>query len=138
MKTTIPILLAALVLCGCASTTKNPLMTGNPKDWRGHPTADLIAACGQPAHIFNQSDGEIWQYVNERDAIVPKGSHMAFNMRGFSDGYGSANGAAGGFESHDQYTAHFKRTDNFEIKDGIIKRWYGEIDQNGQIIWKGH
>ena len=47
-------------------------------------------------------------------------------------------GAGGGFESHDQYTAHLVRTDNFAVKDGIIKRWYGETDENGQMVWHGH
>lgn len=137
MKTTIPILIGTLILCGCA-TEKNPLMTGNPKDWRGHPTADLVAVCGQPTRILHQSDGEVWQYVEESDAVVPKGSHMSFNMRGFSSGGNSAAGAGGGFESHDQYAAHFVRTDNFEVKKGIIKKWYGQTQENGQVVWKGH
>lgn len=137
MKTTIPILLAALILCGCA-TEKNPLLTGNPKDWRGHPTSDLVAAHGQPTRVLHQSDGDIWQYVQERDAVVPKGSHAAFNMLGFSGSGSSAMGGGGGFENHEQYTAHLVRTDNFAVKDGIIKRWYGETDENGQMVWHGH
>jgi len=80
MKTTIPILLSVLILCGCASE-KNPLMTGNPKDWRRHPTSDLVTACGQPTRILQQSDGEVWQYIGEWEAEVPKGSHMLFDMR---------------------------------------------------------
>lgn len=137
MKTTIPILLSVLILCGCASE-KNPLMTGNPKDWRRHPTSDLVTACGQPTRILQQSDGEVWQYIGEWEAEVPKGSHMLFDMRGFSTANSSVSGAGGGFESHDQYKAHYKRIDNFAVKKGIIMKWYGEIDENGQAIRQWH
>jgi hypothetical protein len=136
MKTAILIPLVALALCGCASN--NPLMTGNPKDWRGHPTTDLVTAHGQPTHILQQSDGEVWQYVQEWDAVVPKGSHASFSMGGFGNSGGSALAGGGGIESHEQYNAHYIRTDNFQIKDGIIKKWYGEIDQNGSVVWKRH
>jgi hypothetical protein len=137
MKTTIPILIGTLILCGCASE-RNPLLTGNPKDWRGHPTSDLVTVGGQPTRIIKQSDGEIWQYVKEWDAVVPKGSHASFNMRGFGDNGSSAVGGGGGFSSHEQYNAHFVRTDNFAVRNGIIRKWYGEIDENGQVVLQRH
>lgn len=113
-------------------------MTGNPKDWRGHPTSDLVTVGGQPTRIIKQSDGEIWQYVKEWDAVVPKGSRALFNMGGFSSGGNSAASGGGGFESHEQYSAHFKRTDNFEVKKGIIEKWYGQMEENGQVVWQRH
>jgi len=137
MKTTFPIFLVALILCGCASE-KNPLMTGNPKDWRGHPTSDLVTASGQPTRVLQQSDGEVWQYIKQWDAEVPKGSHMSFNMQGFSTANSSVSGAGGGFESHEQYKAHYVRIDSFAVKKGIITKWYGEIDENDQAIRKWH
>ena len=137
MKTTILILVSTIILCGCA-TVKNPLMTGNPKDWRGHPTADLVTAWGQPTHTLNQSDGEIWQYVKEWDAVVPKGSHASFSMGGFGNNSSSAFGGGGGSSSHEQYNAHYVRTDNFAVRNGIIRNWYGEMDENGQVVLKQH
>jgi len=137
MKKQILIVLGGLFLCGCASE-KSPLLTGNAKDWRDHPTADLVAVCGKPARILNQSNSEIWQYVKEWDAVVPKGSRASFQMQGFSGNSSSAIGGGGGFESHDQYAAHYVRTDNFAVKGGIIKEWYGEIDENDRVVWKGH
>lgn len=144
MKTTILILIGTLILCGCATeTTKkntlnSPLLTGNTKDWRGHPTADLIMIWGQPTRILNQSDGEIWQYVKEWDAVIPKGSHGSFNMQEMGDSSGSIAGGGGGFSSHEQYNAHFVRIDNFAVVNGIIGKWYGELDENDAVIFKRH
>lgn len=113
-------------------------MTGNPKDWCGHQTSDLVAARGQPTRIIHQTDGEIWEYVNEGDFIVPKGSHMVFNMGGF--GNSSAFAGGGGFvsEKNDQHKSHYVVINRFEVKNGIIKKWYGERDVDGRMIWHGH
>ena len=137
MKMTIPILIGTLILCGCASE-KNPLLTGNPKDWRDHPTTDLVTVWGQPTRIINQSDGEIWQYIQESDAVIPKGSHASFNMGGFSGSGSSALGGGGGFSSHEQYNAHIVKINNFAVRNGIIKKWYGEIRENDQVVLKEH
>ena len=59
-------------------------------------------------------------------------------MGGFGNGSTSALSGGGGSESHEQYNAHYIRTDNFAVKDGIIKKWYEQLEENGQVVHKWH
>ena len=117
------------LLVGCAS---DPAVTGKPQDWMGHPASDLRASQGEPTKIVHQSNGdEVWEYVNSRGYIVPKGESMSAGL----------GGGVGGFSMEkrpEDRPAEEINLSRFKIRNGKVVEWYASRSVNGRVVWQDH
>ena len=135
MRPTLIISLIVLILTGCAS---DPLMSGKPQDWVGHQATELRGAMGEPARIIPSANGaEIWEFVKDKDYVVPKGENMSFGFGGL----GGPHGGAGAFSMEkrpDDQAAHETKLFRFKIKNGVVSEWYANRVVNGRMVWEDH
>ena len=127
--------MVVILLVGCAG---DPLMSGKPQDWIGHPASDLRSAWGEPTRIMTESNGaEVWEYHKASDVIIPKGENMRL---GFS-GVGGPYGGSGGFSMEkrpDDRPAKDEQLFRFKIRNGKVNRWYAARMLDGRVIWEDH
>jgi len=152
MKKTV-LAVAVALLGGCAS---DPLMTGEAHDWVGHSMTDLVAAMGPPTRTVHQSDynasdpaiarafegkpsGEILilEYIDTGNTMSPKSEHISFGMQGRP---GSLFGANGGVNTTDTpaHESTYQNVTRFEVRKGIIVKWYQSHSVDGAVQWERH
>ena len=134
-------------------------MTGEAHDWVGHKESDLIAAIGPPTRTIHQSDysnndtaiaklfegkpaGEIefLEYIETGDAMAPKESNTLFGMRGSSGGTGGLFGAHGGVSTTETpaHQSTYVNLTRFEVKNGVIVKWFQSRSVDGVVQWTRH
>jgi hypothetical protein len=146
---------AAAIMVGCAS---DPMMTGEAHDWVGHKMTDLVAALGQPTRTIHQSDynaddpaiarafegkpkGEIiiLEYVDTGDAMSPNQGHISFGMHG-TDSPNGGFGAHGGINTSETpaHESTYVNITRFEVRDGIVIKWFQSHSVDGVVQWAHH
>ncbi|HTI70376.1 MAG TPA: hypothetical protein VMF06_10445 [Candidatus Limnocylindria bacterium] len=135
-KLRIAVLTAASALYGCAS---DPLMSGKPEDWVGHPASELAAAWGQPSRVLPEHTGmEVWEYEKSGELVSPKQNDTSFHAAGAD--WNGGFGAHGGITSTEtrEHLSQYQNLCRFKIKDGRIKEWYAARLIDGKIVWQDH
>jgi hypothetical protein len=99
--------LGMLLLCACES---NPMMTGEPQDWKGKSAEQLRTGMGEPQRVVPQPDGsEVWEYTSE-----------------------------GEFVREHRSPGKFKNVVRYQIRDGKVKKWFFERYENGEVVKRDH
>jgi hypothetical protein len=97
----------AVVISGCAS---NPLLTGEPSDWKRKPAAELRNSLGEPTRTVTHQDGsQTWEYVTEGEYVREHRS-----------------------------PGHFVNVTRYLIKDGKVRKWFTERIEDGVVVRRDH
>jgi hypothetical protein len=108
------------------------------------------------AKLFEGKSGksEIWEYVQTGDAISPKESDTKFRFGGFGGSTTTANsygntavsnthggfGGGGGIKTTEspEHMSHFVNLTRFEVRNGIIVKWFQSRTVDGLVLWTHH
>lgn len=131
-------LMAALAVAFAAGCASDPLMSGKPQDWVGHQSSQLRATMGEPNKVIASTKGaEIWEYVKDKDYVIPRGENMSLGFRGLGGPYGGSGGFSMDKRPDDRQT-HEEQLFRFKIKNGKVTEWYANRTVNGQVVWEDH
>jgi hypothetical protein len=123
---------AVLFLFGCAT---DPLMTGKPQDWQGHPSSELRMSWGEPTKSFHKEDGsEVWEYRKVGGTVIPRQDNTQFGFGGNRfGGSGQVNTV-----HEPERVAEFENVFRFTVKGGKVTKWYAARYVDGRVVWEDH
>lgn len=109
------------------------------------------------AKMFEAKDQggiEILEYVQEGDFVTPKESDTKFRFGGFGGSTTTANsygntavsntrggfGGGGGIKTTEspEHMSHFVNLTRFEVRNGIIVKWFQSRTVDGLVLWTHH